>query len=550
MSFEGQSSDKKSLRTVTGKTTDFPELAKDCVAFANAQGGRLLIGIEDKASLPAPDQRIKPELLDTIRKRIAELTVNVVALPSIAQAENGGEYIELRVSRSQSVASTSDGRYFLRVGDRSQPIVGDDVLRLADERPGRPWETMDSRVPRGQVDAGKLASFVTAIGSSDRVKNSVKEKSPDELLTHYGLAEGATLTHLGVLLLGTSSQRRNLGTAPLVQAIKYDEMGQKINKWLWDDYALSPVELVDAVWRELPDFRESYEVAEGLFRRQVPAFDEKVIRELLVNALVHRPYTQRGDIFLNLHPDRLEIVNPGRLPLGVTPQNILHASRRRNEGLATIFHDMGLMEKEGSGYDMLYDRLLSSGRPAPIPEEGPDSVKVTIKRRIMKPEVIRLVTEADGRFQLAQRERITLAALAQSEGLTARELADLLEVGGAEELTPWFGRLLSLGLVMSAGRTKATRYFAAPELLRNSGIKLPTTLKRIEPHRLQELVREDLRRYPQSKLGEISGRIGPEVNRSQLKRTLAELVRLYVVVMEGKRSVARYRLVANLERDH
>ena len=79
------------------------------------------------------------------------------------------------------------------------------------------------------------------------------------------------------------------------------------------------------------------------------AYAEKVLRELLVNALVHRPYTQRGDIFLNLHPDRLEVVNPGRLPLGVTPQTILHASRRRNDGLARVFHDLGLMEREGSG---------------------------------------------------------------------------------------------------------------------------------------------------------------------------------------------------------
>ena len=542
MSLEGQTIDKKSLRAVTGKSADFPELAKDCVAFANAQGGHLQIGIEDEVELPPADQRILPELLDTIRKRIAELTVNVVLLPSIVSKENGGEYIDLAIHRSQGVASTTDGRYFIRVGDSCLPIVGDDVMRLADERPGRPWETMDSRVPRGETDAAKFSTFVAAIRSSDRVKDSVKEKSADELLTHYGLADGATLTHLGVLLLGTSVQRRNLGTAPMVQAIKYDELGQKINKWLWDDYALSSVELVDAVWREVQDFRESYEIAEGLYRRQVPAFDEKVVRELLVNALVHRPYTQRGDIFLNLHPDRLEVVNPGRLPLGVTPQNILHASRRRNDGLASVFHDLGLMEKEGSGYDMLYDRLLSSGRPAPVPEEGADWVKVTIKRRIMKPEVIKLVTDADSRYQLAQRERITLAALAQHEGLTARELATIFEVGTTDELAPWFGRLLALGLVQSTGRTQATRYFVDPNLLRDSGIRLPTTLKRIEPHRLKALIQEDLSRYPDSSSMEINKRIGAEISGKTVKRALDVLVEDGIVVFSGERRWRRYGL--------
>jgi ATP-dependent DNA helicase RecG len=376
------------------------------------------------------------------------------------------------------------------------------------------------------------------------VKASVKEKSTDELLTHYGLAQASTLTRLGVLLLGTTADRRALGTAPLVQAIKYDEQGQKINKWVWDDCALSPVELVDVIWRELPDFRESYEVAEGLYRRSVPAYDEKVVRELLVNALVHRPYTQQGDIYLNLHPQQLAVVNPGRLPLGVTPRNMLHASRRRNEGLARVFHDLGLMEREGSGFDLIYDRLLSQGRPAPVPEEGADWVKVTIQRRIVRPEVMRLLAEADERFQLTQRERITLGALAQTEGMTARELGAVLETEGGDELVVWLGRLQALALVQTAGRTQGMRYFVDPALLRGADLKVPTTLLRIEPHRLRELIREDLRRYPQSKIGDISSRIGPEVSRSQLKRALTELAGLAVVLMEGERNGARYTLVA------
>lgn len=542
MTLEDQHMDRKSLRTITGKTADWDALAKDCVCFANSAGGRLLIGIEDRESLPPLGQVIDVNLLERLRKRIGELTVNVQCLPSVQHAANGAEFIELAIERSPSVASTRDGRYYLRVGDTCQPVLGDDVLRLANERPGRPWEAMDSFVALHATDPLKLAAFVQAIQSSDRVKSSVKEKSSSELLMHYGLASHQSLTRLGVLLLGTTADRRSLGTAPIVQAIKYDEREQKINKWIWNDSALSPLELVDAIWQEVPDFRESYEVAEGMYRRSVPAYDEKVVRELLVNALVHRPYTQMGDIYLNLHPERLEVVNPGRLPLGVTPRNMLHASRRRNEGLARVFHDLGLMEGEGSGFDLMYDRLLSQGRPAPVLEEGIDSVKVTIQRRIVKPDVMRLVGEADARFQLTQRERIALGVLALSEGMTARELSAALETQGAEALAVWLGRLTTLALVKSTGRTQGMRYFVDPALLQGAELKVPTTLLRIEPHRLTELVREDLRRYPLSKIGEISARIGPEVNRSQLKRTLAELVERLAVVREGERSRARYRL--------
>ena len=520
------------------------------MCFASGAGGRLLIGIEDGDGLPPAGQAVPADLLDRLRKRVGELTVNVIALPSVQVATNGAEFIELAVERSSNVASTADGRFFLRVADTCVPVLGDDVLRLASERPGRPWEAMDSGVAGAAADAGKLARFLVAIRASDRVKESVKEKGADELLAHYGLTQGGVFTRLGVLMLGTTADRRALGTAPLIQAIKYDEQGQKINKWVWDDCALSPSELVDAVWLEVPDFRESYEVAEGMFRRSVPAYDEKVVRELLVNALVHRPYTQQGDIYLNLHPDRLEVVNPGRLPLGVTPRNMLHASRRRNEGMARIFHDLGLMEREGSGFDLIYDRLLSQGRPAPVTEEGADWVRISIKRRILKLAVMQLIEKADEQFQLTQRERITLGALAQTEGMTARELAALLETEGADALSSWLGRLGGFGLVQTNGRTSGVRYFVAPDWVRTARLDHKTTLSRISPHRLLALILEDLARYPDSSSADINRRIGAEISAKTVKRGLDSLASSGQVIYAGERRWRRYRLSVAEHKGH
>ena len=419
MSLEGQLLDRKSLRAVIGKSADWYELAKDCVAFANAVGGSLLIGIEDGEEYPPCAQIIQSDLSDTLRRRIGELTVNVAVQPVVRQADNGGEYLEVMIARSPNVASTSDGRFFMRIADESKPVLGDDVMRLASERSALPWETLTTlRVPRSQVDVAKLEAIVAGIRTSDRVKTSVKEKSVDELLDHYQLAQGEWLTSLGVLCVGRQGDRARLGTAPVIQFIKRDQRELKVNKLSWDDHVLSPMELVDVVWHEVPDFREFYEVADGLFRTQVAAFDERVIRELLINALVHRPYTQRGDIYLNLHPDRLEIVNPGPLPLGVTPSNVLHASVRRNEHLARLCHDLKLMEREGSGFDAIYDVLLSQGRPAPLVEEGPDWVRVTLARSAPDRQVLAFITKAGETYPLTQRERISLGLLAQNEALT------------------------------------------------------------------------------------------------------------------------------------
>jgi len=543
VSLEGQLLDQKSLRAVLGKTADWNEIAKDCIAFANASGGRLLLGIEDGQDLPPAGQQIPSDLPDTLRRKLAERTVNLAVLPDVVTAPNGGQYIELRIPRAMAIASTTDGRYFLRVADQSKPVTGDDVMRLASERSALPWETQITlHVPRAEIDAVKRDKLLPALRASDRVKASVKEKSDDELLDHYQLAQGQVLTHLGVLCLGRQHHRAQLTTAPVIQFIKYDEHGQKVNKLVWDDHTQSPMELIEAVWLEVPDFRERYELPDGLYRQNVPAFDEIVVRELLVNALVHRPYTQRGDIFLNLHPDRLEMVNPGLLPLGVTPQNVLHTTVRRNEHMARLFHDLKLMEREGSGFDKIFEVLLSQGRPAPELIETHDRVQVTVCRRILKPEVIDFIAKADQTYQLTQRERIVLGLLAQHDALTARELAGTLELPSVEALQSWLKRLLDWNLVQSTGRTQATRYFVDPGLLRSLNFAVGTTLKRIEPHRLSALIIEDVGRYPGTRIGDIHQRVGLEIPRSRVRRAVEQLVKDGGLLQEGVRSGTRYRL--------
>ena len=545
MSLEGQLRDQKSLRAVTGKTADWAELAKDCIAFANATGGQLLLGMEDGDEQPPAGQRIPADLPDTLRRKLAERTVNVTVLPDVVTAANGGEFIALRVPRSLAVASTTDGRYYLRVSDQSRPVTGDEVLRLASERAALPWETQTTlHLPRADADSAQQQALLQALRASDRVKPSVKEKTDDELLDHYQLTQGPWLTHLGVLCMGRQHQRAQLTSAPVVQFIKYDELGQKVNKLVWDDHTLSPMALIEAVWAEVPDFRERYELPDGLYRQHVPAFDEVVVRELLVNALVHRPYTQRGDIFLNLHSDRLEVVNPGPLPLGVSPQNVLHTTVRRNEHLARLFHDLKLMEREGSGFDKIFEVLLSQGRPAPELIETHDRVQVTVRRRILKPEIIDFIAKADQTYQLTQRERIALGLLAQHDALTARELATSLELPSVEALQPWLKRLLDWQLVQSAGRTQATRYFVDPSLLRSLQFTGETTLKRIEPHRLAALVLEDLQRYPRSAISDIHQRVGGEIHPKQVKRALEELIERGEVRFEGNKRWRRYWALA------
>lgn len=126
--------------------------------------------------------------------------------------------------------------------------------------------------------------------------------------------------------------------------------------------------------------------------------------------------------------------------------------------------------------------------------------------------------------------------------LTARELAATLELSSVDMLQPWLKRLLEWGVVQSAGRTQATRYFVDPGLLRTLNFVGGTTLKRIEPHRLLALIVEGVGRYPGTKIGDIHHRVGIEIPRSRVRRAVEQLVKEGKLSQEGMRSGTRYRL--------
>ncbi len=398
--------DKKSLAIIEGKKANWKELAKDCVCFANSYGGKIYIGIEDNDDLPEKNQKIKDEHVENIQKRIPSLTLNVGIAPKKVIAENGGEYIELNVYRSsQTIASTTDGKYYMRVSDECKPILPRDLDRLVSEKNAFVWEEkVVKKIPLADCDIVKYDQFIKDVKTSQRISNFVKEKTIEEITDYYFLTDNGFLTNLGILWIGKRNHRATLHYAPSVQFIKYDVNENKIYKKVWDDYSQNPKELINAILTEIPDWNEFVEISDGIFRKNIYNYSPEVIRELVANAFAHRNYTMRGDIFINLYTDRLEIHSPGLLLLGVTPSNILTKSVQRNALLSKLFYDLKLMEKEGSGYDKIYEVLLGNGKEVPDVYEGEDRVTVTIKKRIISNEVLRLMDKASKELQLKQRE--------------------------------------------------------------------------------------------------------------------------------------------------
>lgn len=541
---ENNKFDNKSLKKVTGRTADFDELSKDCVAFANSHGGYLAIGIEDGEDKPAPEQRIPDDLPEKIIKRINELTINVALRPEVIDADNGGQYMKLHVLPSQvSIASTTKGVYFIRDHDSSRPLLPDELSRLITDKPAYSWETKVSlKIQWQKADISKLNKFILDIRSSDRVSPFVKEKTDEELLSYYQMIDDdGYLTNLGVLWIGKQEQRARLLYSPIVQYIKYDTEERKVDKKVWSDYSLNPQELLITLWESIPDWREYNEVSEGLWRKELPVYDEKVVRELLCNAIVHRPYTTRGDIFIKLYPDRMTITNPGVLPIGVTVNNILQKTEKRNIHLANVFYDLHLMEAEGSGYDLIYETLLTSGKCKPVVYEGEDYVEVTVYKKIVSKESSRICDFVSANYKISQKAYISLGIILQKKSITAGELSKELQLTDGSRLRPYVESLIANNIILHKGSGRGTKYEINPEFVSTTKMQFPTTLKTIEPYRLKALILEDLKYHSNSLLSEMATRL-PDVDFTELERMVRTMAKDGEITPIGGRKYRKYKL--------
>lgn len=541
---ENNKFDNKSLKKVTGRTADFEELSKDCVAFANSHGGYLAIGIEDGEDKPAPNQVIPDDLPEKIIKRINELTINVALRPEVIIADNGGQYVKLHVLPSKvSIASTTKGVYYIRDHDSSRPLLPDELSRLISDKPAYSWETKVSlKIQWQKSDITKLNKFVLDIKASDRVSRFVKEKTDEELLSYYQMIDDdGYLTNLGVLWIGKPEQRARLLYSPIVQYIKYDTEEHKVDKNVWNDYSLNPQELLISLWESIPEWREYNEVSEGLWRKELPVYDERVVRELLCNALVHRPYTTRGDVFIKLYPDRMTITNPGVLPIGVTVNNILQKTEKRNIHLANVFYDLHLMEAEGSGYDLIYEALLTSGKSKPIVYEGDDYVEVTVYKKIVSKESSRICDFVSANYKISQKAYITLGIILQEKSISASELSKELQLTDGDRLRSYVDSLITNKIILPKGSGRGMKYEINPEFVANTKMQFPTTLKTIEPYRLKALILEDLKYHPNSLLAEMATRL-PDVDYSELEKMVRTMAKDGEIAPIGGRKYRRYKL--------
>ncbi|TAF45799.1 MAG: hypothetical protein EAZ64_03615 [Sphingobacteriales bacterium] len=545
MRVEDKNRDYKSLKKAIGDKANHRDLAETCVCFANAQGGEIVIGIEDKQNVPPLKQKIQQENINDLVKSLRQLTDGVSIITNdIITHENGGEYFTLNIQPSTRViATTSSGKVFIRISDNCYPVGSDELTNLASEKTAFQWEIITAqKISLSNADFNKINGLLADLRTSNKVSEFIKDKLDEEILSFYQLlSPEGFLTNLGVLWLGTPAQIARLSYPVTIQYIVYNDRDEKIRKKEWHYHLHSPKEILLEIEKEAVELTYSTELPDGLFRKTIRQYAKEVVRELLVNAIAHKKYTISGDIFIEVYPGRMKITNPGSLPLGVNSKNILHERQRRNPHLIQLMSDLRLMEGEGSGYDLVYEKLARDAKPMPEIESDFTKVSVTVYSKTLNPDVISILDYIDKHYTLNQKEYITLGIIASHKKMPATQLASHLLLAHDDRTRTWIGTLLEKEIIVSHGEKKGTQYLLNPKLFEQAKLDITPSLKTMEPYMLEALIKEDLKYNGVSSLNDIKKRM-KGVPENEVQKSVYKLVAEQEVITAGAKRNRIYEL--------
>lgn len=361
---EGQWFDRKSGRVAA------KDLARPLVAFANAEGGTLVIGLSN-GQVDGVSQRAE----NAIRQAPIDFTVPPVRARVTHLDIEDKAILIIQVDPGNSVHTTKSGDCYLRIGDESRRLSLAEHQELTYDRGSQTFESTSVNLTIDDLDDALLDSYRGAIGSS----SNVEMLHARDLLSRRGDVTAAAT------LLFDARPQRDFPSA-YIRVLKYDddERGVGSEMTLLEDIRIEgplPQQIhqsAAAVAQLLPAPQRLTE--SGRFER-VPIIPRDAWLEGIVNAVVHRSYSMMGDhIRVEVFPHRIEITSPGRFPGLADPSSPLTISRyARNPRIARVCADMGITRELGEGIKRIFREMQRRGLADPIYRQGPSTVTLTLK---------------------------------------------------------------------------------------------------------------------------------------------------------------------------
>ena len=466
------------------------------VSFANADGGVVVFGVDDKAAGRVNAIRGCGKVdIDIWRKAIYDATrphidadVHLIDVP-----EGTGHLLVVRVRKGiHQPYGTSDGIYRVRVGKNCQPLDPDEFARRQARLGTTDWSA--------QIVEGLTPADLDAVEIA-RARNRIRDKDPGsilltlsdkDLLAGLGVTRGGRVTNAGLVLFGREDQLRDLCPQSQVHYV-YQISDTSVARN--DQMRLGLLNVLELIERSFSGAANpEQELSVGFFKVRIPAFPLDVVREAVLNAVVHRDYTVSEEVFIKHQLHELTVSSPGAFIGGVTPYNILrHDPVARNKTLADALLKMRLVESAGTGARRMFSTILQYGKRAPEYEADEWRVKLCIHDGNFDERMARLVVTWREKGREPQLdELLILSFLREHPSIDTRSAATLLQLGIEDARSTLEIMATAIPAFLERqGRTRAATFALSKAVARElTGRVSYSKAKGIEPERYEATVRQ------------------------------------------------------------
>lgn len=339
-------------------------LAETMVAFANADGGTIVLGYDEKGKQHA---HLTPEDVEGVLRQASSATTPPVRA-TVETSSAGGPTCYIRVTRSGDLHSLADGRVFVRTSGRNRALTGEELRQLAANKAVGDFEAEAvAGATLDDLDPAMIDEYVEKREQRSRRKHS---GTREQLLREIGAVDARNQpTVAGILLLGRNPQafipQSGLVFVKFPGVEPRAENG-RVGYGRREEISGPLARVIERAYQVVLEEMRVGAVVKGLAREDVLEYPEFAVREALVNAVCHRDYRLRGRrIEIRKFADRLEITSPGGLAGYITLDNIIEEHFSRNPRIVQGLFQWGYIEELGLGVDRMIDDLTAAGHPPP-----------------------------------------------------------------------------------------------------------------------------------------------------------------------------------------
>jgi ATP-dependent DNA helicase RecG len=437
---------------------DHGKLTQYCCALANEGGGKLILGVSDKFPRAVVGSHACPNLEKTKADLIKRLHIRIEADEI---HPDGKRVVIFHVpSRPIGMPIQLDGLYWMWRGQELVPMTPDMLKRIFEE--GVP--DFSAQVCRDatfkDLDANAIKCF-REMWHKQSGNGSLKNTSDEQLLRDCEAIVDKGITYAALILFGThKALGEHLAQAEVVFEYRSGYLTGPAQQRI--EYRRGFFTFYDELWNTINLRNDMQHFQDGLFIWNIPTFNEKAVREAVLNAISHRDYRASGSIWVKQYPREIIISSPGGFPQGITPENILWRQDPRNRRIAEIFLKCGLVERTGQGADRIFEESIKQGKALPaFAHTDAYQVVLTLNGEIQDEQFLRFL-EKVGKEILASFTTEDFLVLDYVHNERPRSQYP-------PELKVRLMRLVDLGIVECIGRGRGARreVFALPTVLRS-----------------------------------------------------------------------------------